>query len=227
MDRSVHPALARTASTFPDRPPQRTSRIPQNAFRFVQGPRTSAARISDPHTHQIQQGTRTQHKVCLTIYTIYFAFVLVQCEDLYELISCLLPEVTASPAQHCTYQIFGTNSRGFDPYFLLIKRVFLSYCLESAQEGVYRGLFLAHVVGEILCFFVSSIQDGDGCAFLPNPITDNAYTKARIHSISMGPTANGTYVSRKDACYAQHILHESFLAQLVCKALASGISLNV
>jgi hypothetical protein len=33
----------------------------------------------------------------------------VQCEDLYELISCLLPEVTASPAQHCTYTIFGIN----------------------------------------------------------------------------------------------------------------------
>ena len=32
-----------------------------------------------------------------------------QCEDLYELISCLLPEVTASPAQHCTYSIFGTK----------------------------------------------------------------------------------------------------------------------
>jgi hypothetical protein len=34
----------------------------------------------------------------------------VQCEDLYELISCLLPEVTASPAQHCTYSIFGTKT---------------------------------------------------------------------------------------------------------------------
>lgn len=35
--------------------------------------------------------------------------MIVQCEDLYELISCLLPEVTASPAQHCTYSIFGTT----------------------------------------------------------------------------------------------------------------------
>ena len=34
---------------------------------------------------------------------------IVQCEDLYELISCLLPEVTASPAQHCTYSIFGNK----------------------------------------------------------------------------------------------------------------------
>jgi hypothetical protein len=36
----------------------------------------------------------------------YIHFILpnliVQCEDLYEPISCLLPEVAASPAQHCT-----------------------------------------------------------------------------------------------------------------------------
>jgi hypothetical protein len=44
------------------------------------------------------------------IYTLYFEIVFVQCEDLYELISCLLPEVTASPAQHCTYSIFGTKT---------------------------------------------------------------------------------------------------------------------
>ena len=34
---------------------------------------------------------------------------IVQCEDLYEPISCLLPEVAASPAPHCTYLIFGKN----------------------------------------------------------------------------------------------------------------------
>jgi hypothetical protein len=58
----------------------------------------------------------------------------VQCEDLYELISCLLPEVTASPAQHCTYQIFGTNSRGFDPYFLPFCSNFFAILLESRRS---------------------------------------------------------------------------------------------
>ena len=46
--------------------------------------------------------------ICLYI---FFArqFMIVQCEDLYEPISCLLPEVAASPAPHCTYPIFGQN----------------------------------------------------------------------------------------------------------------------
>lgn len=35
--------------------------------------------------------------------------LVVQCENLYEPISCLLPEVAASPAQHCTYKSLETT----------------------------------------------------------------------------------------------------------------------
>lgn len=49
-------------------------------------------------------------QLLFSIYNRYLRSINVQCEDLYELISCLLPEVTASPAQHCTYSIFGNTS---------------------------------------------------------------------------------------------------------------------
>jgi hypothetical protein len=48
----------------------------------------------------------------------------VQCEDLYELISCLLPEVTASPAQHCTYLIFGTKLSWVRPALFAVLSTF-------------------------------------------------------------------------------------------------------
>jgi hypothetical protein len=54
----------------------------------------------------------------------------VQCEDLYELISCLLPEVTASPAQHCTYSIFGTKLSRVRTSLFAIFDAFLCFCLE-------------------------------------------------------------------------------------------------
>lgn len=66
--------------------------------------------------------------------------MIVQCEDLYEPISCLLPEVAASPAPHCTYPIFGMKNvaradassifaGGVRPFF-----VFIFFCLLPALE---------------------------------------------------------------------------------------------
>jgi hypothetical protein len=53
-----------------------------------------------------------------------------QCEDLYELISCLLPEVTASPAQHCTYSIFGTKLSRIRPSLFTIFAALLGFLCE-------------------------------------------------------------------------------------------------
>jgi hypothetical protein len=64
-----------------------------------------------------------------------------QCEDLYELISCLLPEVTASPAQHCIYSIFGKHltQRGFETLFLQF-----SFC-------IFRFSFFSRHTKDLTC----------------------------------------------------------------------------
>ena len=79
-----------------------------------------------------------------------------QCEDLYELISCLLPEVTASPAQHCTYSIFGTKLSWVRPILFAILLSFLYCVVKGGDHDAIGYVFLRTVGAEIdgpgLCF---------------------------------------------------------------------------
>ena len=90
-----------------------------------------------------------------------FYVLVVQCEDLYELISCLLPEVTASPAQHCTYQIFGTKQSRFRSSLFAILFLLCDFCVRLEERGDAGRLFLGRVVDEILCFLGKWV-DGQG-----------------------------------------------------------------
>jgi hypothetical protein len=83
--------------------------LQKRALRFTQGPRPTSATETGSQQRLTQRCRHSISDLRPTIYTLYFETIIVQCEDLYELISCLLPEVTASPAQHCTYSIFGTK----------------------------------------------------------------------------------------------------------------------
>jgi hypothetical protein len=75
----------------------------------------------------------------------------VQCEDLYELISCLLPEVTASPAQHCTYTIFGQTS-WVQPILFAFLNIMLSYRLFLSLFNAVICIVLPGLLVK-LCFF--------------------------------------------------------------------------
>jgi hypothetical protein len=75
----------------------------------------------------------------------------VQCEDLYELISCLLPEVTASPAQHCTYTIFGQTS-WVQPILFAFFNIMFYYRFFLSLFNAVLCIVLPGLLVE-LCFF--------------------------------------------------------------------------
>ena len=70
-----------------------------------------------------------------------------QCEDLYELISCLLPEVTASPAQNCTYPIFDNHLQEVRLLFLPFWKNPSREGMQSCGESGWLGWFFAGVGG--------------------------------------------------------------------------------
>jgi hypothetical protein len=103
----------------------------------------------------------------LSISTQHLRSIDVQCEDLYELISCLLPEVTASPAQHCTYPIFGKHSpnAGSKLCFCVSFCTFVPFLHESAIHSLRSLLriFLFvrrdhHRIGHLLLLFYKRLR---------------------------------------------------------------------
>jgi hypothetical protein len=157
----ISPRQRARPATFPDRH-EPAKNACQSALRKDQRPLASQTleRTGTHNTEKIR--CLPKHDLhLLSIYTLYFELANVQCEDLYELISCLLPEVTASPAQHCTYSIFGTKRRGFDPYFLHFLLHFFSYCPEWEGRNEIETIFLLGLVGEILgsglCFLLGAL----------------------------------------------------------------------
>jgi hypothetical protein len=117
-------STARSMPESPSHPHRQTAhgqRSPLSRCTDFAPPALALASVSAAHT-QMRRSQPYPHGqlLLLSIYLNHCKLINVQCEDLYELISCLLPEVTASPAQHCTYLIFGKHlaRRGFETLFL-------------------------------------------------------------------------------------------------------------